>query len=107
MNYEIETNSKELLGGDLEISSGIHPLSEEIIEKISESGQLSQTVKFHTMVSRQDQGSIFTDIRAIDKYYPLYGSIQTNPKGSSQTLFLESSNPSILINENILWHKFP
>ena len=101
LNYEIETNSKELLGGDLEISSGIHPLSEEIIEKISESGQLSQTVKFHTMVSREDKGSIFTDIRAIDKYYPLYGSIQTNPKGSSQTLFLESSNPSILINENI------
>ena len=101
MNYEIETNSKELLGGDLEISSGIHPLSEEIIEKISESGQLSQTVKFHTMVSREDKGSIFTDIRAIDKYYPLYGSIQTNPKGSSQTLFLGSSNPSILINENI------
>jgi len=33
LNYEIETNSKELLGGDLEISSGIHPLSEEIIEK--------------------------------------------------------------------------
>ena len=101
MNYEIETNSKELLGGDLEISSGIHPLSEEIIEKISESGQLSQTVKFHTMVSREDKGSIFTDIRAIDKYYPLYGSIQTNPMGSSQTLFLGSSNPSILINENI------
>ena len=101
LNYEIETNSKELLGGDLEISSGIHPLSEEIIEKISESGQLSQTVKFHTMVSREDKGSIFTDIRAIDKYYPLYGSIQTNPKGSSQTLFLGSSNPSILINENI------
>ena len=101
LNYEIETNSKELLGGDLEISSGIHSLSEEIIEKISESGQLSQTVKFHTMVSREDKGSIFTDIRAIDKYYPLYGSIQTNPKGSSQTLFLGSSNPSILINENI------
>ena len=101
LNYEIETNSKELLGGDLEISSGIHPLSEGIIEKISESGQLSQTVKFHTMVSREDKGSIFTDIRAIDKYYPLYGSIQTNPKGSSQTLFLGSSNPSILINENI------
>ena len=101
LNYEIETNSKELLGGDLEISSGIHPLSEEIIEKISESGQLSQTVKFHTMVSREDKGSIFTDIRAIDKYYPLYGSIQTNPKGSFQTLFLGGSNPSILINENI------
>jgi len=101
LNYEIESNSKELLGGDLEISSGIHPLSEGIIEKISEFGQLSQTVKFHTMVSREDKGSIFTDIRAIDKYYPLYGSIQTNPKGSSQTLFLGSSNLSILINENI------
>ena len=101
LNYEIEINSKELLGGDLEISSGINPLSEEIIEKISESGQLSQTVKFHTMVSREDKGSIFTDIRAIDKFYPLYGSIQTNPKESSQTLFLGSSNPGILINENI------
>ena len=101
LNYEIETNSKELLGGDLEISSGIHPLSEEVIEKISEFGQLSQTVKFHTMVSREDKGSIFTDVRAIDKYYPLYGSIQTNPNESSQTLFLGSSNPSILINENI------
>ena len=101
LNYEIEINSKELLGGDLEISSGINPLSEEIIKKISESGQLSQTVKFHTMVSREDKGSIFTDIRAIDKFYPLYGSIQTNPKESSQTLFLGSSNPGILINENI------
>jgi len=101
LNYEITTNSKELLGGDIEISSGIRPLSEKVIEKISQSGQLSQTVNFHTMLSKENKGSIFTDIRAIDKYYPLYGSIQTNPKGSFQTLFLGGSNPSILINENI------
>ena len=101
MNNEIETNSKELLGGDLKISSGINPISEEITEKISKSGQLSQTVNFRTMVSREDKGSIFTDIRAVDKYYPLYGSIKTTPEKSPRALFSGNSNPSILINESI------
>ena len=101
MNDEIEMNSKELLGGDLKILSGIDPLSEEIIKKISKSGQLSQAVNFRTMVSQAIKGSIFTEIRAVDKHFPLYGSIKTNPERSHQFLFSGSSNSSILINESI------
>jgi putative ABC transport system permease protein len=35
LNTEIENNSKELLGGDIQVTSGIDPLPEDVISQIS------------------------------------------------------------------------
>ena len=53
------------------------------------------------MISSEVKGSLFAEIRAIDKYYPLYGSIKTNSGKSPQALISGNPNPGILINESI------
>ena len=101
LNDEIQTNSKELLGGDVQINSGIKPLSNERLQKLAILGQVSQTVNFFTMLSKPNGGAVFTDLRSIDVHYPLYGEVQTEPVGERAQLLDKTSAPTVLINENI------
>ena len=43
LNSEIENNSKELLGGDIQVDSDIDPLPNEVIEQFNELGRVSAT----------------------------------------------------------------
>ena len=52
MNDEIQDNSKELLGGDIQISSGIDPLPKNSIAVLSQLGQVSERVEFGTMLTK-------------------------------------------------------
>ena len=54
MNDEIQANSKELLGGDIQISSGIDPLSNNTIAVLSQLGQVSERVELGTMLTKQN-----------------------------------------------------
>ena len=101
MNEEIQANSKELLGGDIQISSGIEPLSEKTLEQLSQLGQISEMIELGTMVAKQGETPVFTQLRAVDSEYPLYGVMQTTPKDAAQQLFLSEAIPIVLINENI------
>ena len=101
MNEEIQANSKELLGGDIQISSGIEPLSAKTLEKLSQLGQISEMIELGTMLAKQGETPVFTQLRAVDSQYPLYGVMQTTPKDAAQQLFLSEAIPIVLINENI------
>ena len=70
LNDEIEANSKELLGGDIQITSGIDPLPNAIIEELTYLGEISTAVELATMVSKKGQVSVFTELRAVDDNYP-------------------------------------
>ena len=101
MNDEIQANSKELLGGDIQISSGIEPLSSNTIAVLSQLGQVSERVELGTMLTKQGDTPVFTALRAVDNQYPLYGIMQTIPKDAAQKLFLATGKSTVLINENI------
>ena len=101
LNDEIQANSKELLGGDVQINSGIEPLSDERLQQLSNLGRVSQTVNFFTMLSKPNGGAVFTDLRSVDEHYPLYGEVQTEPAGARVKLLIERDTPTVLINENI------
>ena len=101
LNDEIEANSKELLGGDIQIDSGIDPLSGDRIKQLSNLGQISETVNFFTMLSKPSGGAVFTDLRAVDGVYPLYGEAKTMPSDAWAAFRLEGELPVVLINENI------
>jgi len=101
MSDEIQANSKELLGGDIQISSGIDPLSSNTIEVLSQLGQVSERVELGTMLTKPGDAPVFTALRAVDSQYPLYGVMQTMPKDAAQKLFLATGKPQVLINENI------
>ena len=101
LNDEIEANSKELLGGDIQITSGIEPLPKAIIEELTDLGEISTAVELATMVSKKGQVSVFTELRAVDDNYPLYGEIETIPEGASEKLFFSAQKPTVLINKSI------
>jgi len=101
LNDEIQANSKELLGGDIQIDSGIHPLSEVQLTQLSNMGQVSETVSFFTMLSKPSGGAVFTDLRVVDGVYPLYGQVQTTPTGAWAKFKTQSEKPLVFINENI------
>jgi putative ABC transport system permease protein len=101
LNDEIQANSKELLGGDIQVNSGIEPLPVNILEELSSLGEISSAVELATMVSKKGQSPVFTEIRAVDGNYPLYGEIETIPEGVGEKLFLSAQKPTVLINESI------
>ena len=101
LNSEIENNSKELLGGDIQLTSGIDPLPEEIIDQFNALGKVSSAIEFATMLSKEGESPVFTELRAVDNSYPLYGAIETIPQSAAERVFVNSQKPSVLINESI------
>ena len=101
LNTEIANNSKELLGGDIQVTSGIDPLPENVISQLSALGQVSNSIEFATMLSKAGESPVFTELRAVDNNYPLYGVIETLPEGASKKIFANVQKPTVLINESI------
>ena len=101
LNTEIVNNSKELLGGDIQVTSGIDPLPENVISKLSDIGQVSNSIEFATMLSKAGKSPVFAELRAVDNNYPLYGKIETLPEGVSNKIFADLQKPTVLINESI------
>ena len=101
LNSEIENNSKELLGGDIQVDSDIEPLPNQVIEKFNELGMVSSTIEFATMLSKEGESPVFTELRAVDNKYPLYGEVETTPQDASEKIFSNNQKPNVLINESI------
>ena len=101
LNTEIANNSKELLGGDIQVTSGIDPLPEDVISQLSTLGEVSTSIEFATMISREGESPVFTELRAVDNNYPLYGEIQAIPEDASEKIFANTQKPTVLINESI------
>ena len=101
LNSEIDNNSKKLLGGDIQVTSGIDPLPEKIIDEFDALGKVSTAIEFATMLSKEGESPVFTELRAVDDNYPLYGNIETIPQIASERIFVNSQKPSVLINESI------
>jgi len=101
LNEEITANSKELLGGDIQVTSGIDSLPNNVLEELSSLGEVSESIEFATMLSKQGKTSVFTELRAVDDNYPLYGEVETIPPGVSAKLFQNTAKPTVLVNESI------
>ena len=100
LNNEISANSKELLGGDIQLSTGIDPLPNLVIEELKTLGVISTAIELATMLSSKDMAPVFTELRAVDDHYPLYGEIIASPPGAAEKIF-SSTKPMVLINESI------
>ena len=101
LNNEIEANSKELLGGDIQVTSGIDPLPSLVFDELKVLGEVSTAIELATMVSKKGQAPVFTELRAVDDNYPLYGEIVTTPLGASKKIYLNTQKPTVLINDSI------
>jgi len=65
LNDEIQANSKELLGGDIQVNSGIEPLPVNILEELSSLGEISSAVELATMVSKKGQSPVLLKLERL------------------------------------------
>ena len=102
LKKELNDNAKALLGGDLEIDYNRNEGNLELVTKVKEFATISQMIEFSTMVATIDRDknkSLFTRIKTVDEKYPLYGSVEYEPKGAFDRMQNEPN--TLLINESL------
>ena len=102
LKKELNDNAKALLGGDLEIDYNRNEGNLELVTKVKEFATISQMIEFSTMVAtinRDKNKSLFTRIKTVDEKYPLYGSVEYEPKGAFDRMQNEPN--TVLINESL------
>ncbi len=102
LKKELNNNAKALLGGDFEIDYNRNQGNLKLIDKVEEFATVSKVIEFSTMLSttnREENKSLFTRIKTVDKKYPLYGEIVYEPKGAFERMHNEPK--TILINESL------
>jgi len=101
LKKELNDNAKSLLGGDVEIDYNRVQGNLELVDKVREFTTISSMVEFTTMVSaiNDNNQSLFTRIKTVDKKYPLYGEVVHEPVGAMDRIHQEKN--TIIVNENI------
>ncbi len=102
LKKELDDNAKSLLGGDVEIDYNRVQGNLELINKVRDFTIISVMVEFSTMVSGLNDNnnqSLFTRIKTVDKKYPLYGEVVHEPVGAMDRIHQEKN--TIIVNENI------
>ena len=101
LKKELNDNAKSLLGGDAEIDYNRVQGNLELVDKVRKFTTISVMVEFTTMVSsiNDNNQSLFTRIKTVDKKYPLYGKVIHEPVGAMDRIHQEKN--TIIVNENI------
>ena len=101
LKKELNDNAKSLLGGDVEIDYNRVQGNLDLVDKVREFTTISVMVEFTTMVSsiNDNNQSLFTRIKTVDKKYPLYGEVVHEPVGAMNRIHQEKN--TIIVNENI------
>ena len=102
LKKELDDNAKSLLGGDVEIDYNRVQGNLELVDKVRKFTTISAMVEFTTMVSSVNDNnnqSLFTRIKTVDKKYPLYGEVVHEPVGAMDRIHQEKN--TIIVNENI------
>ena len=101
LKKELNDNAKSLLGGDVEIDYNRVQGNLELVNKVRKFTTISAMVEFTTMVSsvNNNNQSLFTRIKTVDKKYPLYGEVVHEPVGAMDRIHQEKN--TIIVNENI------
>ena len=102
LKKELNDNAKSLLGGDVEIDYNRVQGNLELVDKVRKFATISAMVEFSTMISGLNDNnnqSLFTRIKTVDKKYPLYGEVVHEPIGAMDRIHQEKN--TIIVNENI------
>ncbi|EAY30483.1 ABC transporter permease [Microscilla marina] len=104
MRASIDSQSKDLLGADLVISSSqsIDKKTQvkQLIDSLAALGEVSEEVAFLSMIYLpKSQGSRLVRVRALKGNYPFYGKIETLPVSAAQTY---SSQQQAIVDNTIM-----
>lgn len=80
---DLAANGQTILGGDLQVEISQRFASDAEKTALRREGRISETVRTQAMARRADDAGagILTELKAIDRAYPLYGEIQTRGPG--------------------------
>ena len=78
-------DTRSLMGGDLEVSSN-EPLSQDALNWLKDSGQVSLSREMNTMLGTQKDDFLLVELISVDQNYPLYGELVLSEPGSLNEL---------------------
>ena len=90
----LKSNSKNLLGGDVEIRLSHKPISEKQLNYLKNNSQkISKIIKMRTMTRSQKSNNhrTLTELKAVDNAYPLSGKLVLNPNKDINILIGKSN----------------
>ena len=94
---EIKSNSRLLLGGDLELSKKNKPLNYNFLNKLKSDFFITEVVEFTSIIKTSNEENKTTRIRVIDNLYPLIGKVKVEPIDSLK--ILKNRQNTILIDK--------
>lgn len=95
----IETQAKELLGSDLQVSSR-SPIADEDISKLAARATRSaRETTFPSMMGFASGGTKMVQVRGIEGGYPFYGTVETAPADAWSRL---SAGSGVLVEPSLL-----
>lgn len=83
LKYEINNKSNILLGGDFELSATYQPFPVQIKNWLDNNGKTTHIIELRTMLSSKilkEQKQRLVELKAVDSYWPLIGSLSVIPK---------------------------
>ena len=95
---EIKSNSRLLLGGDLEISAKNEALNLNLLNQLKKTFFITRVTEFTSIIRTNNYVSKTTRIKAIDNFYPLVGEAIVEPSDSLKKL--KNTQNTILIDRD-------
>lgn len=74
VKYNITSKSKEVLGGDIEVSAANFPLCSDEVNFLQQFGKISTSIDLRAMM-RYENFNRMIELKAVDENYPLYGQV--------------------------------
>ena len=94
---EIKSNSRVLLGGDLELLTKNEALNSNFLDTLRESFFITEIIEFSSIIRNKNEENKTTRIKVIDNFYPLVGEVIVEPANSLK--ILKNKPNTILIDE--------
>lgn len=92
-----------LVGGDINIRRVQQPFSQDILSKAQTEGTTSTTTQLRTMVRRGQEVSLLSEVKGVDKNYPLYGRVVLESGRSLQDVLQNApAHPTAVAERSLL-----
>jgi putative ABC transport system permease protein len=94
----IADSSRAILGGDLEVSSGLAPISPAMVAWFTRRGaKVSQTIDTRSILVAASGRRLLAAVKAVGPGWPLLGQVATRPAGQFSALSPGNGMPGILL----------
>jgi putative ABC transport system permease protein len=103
----LREDARKILGGDVEVRRVHLPVPADVRAALDASGTVSGTVEMRAMAAidgKSGNGArLLVELKAVDEFYPLYGTIDTTPAGSIQAALAHQGGVGgALVDEDVL-----